>query len=96
MPIFRDLEQCLVTIALVIVVIAAIVDYLEDWSHGATLVDLLFDTALNLFVAGTLLYIVKQRHIQPVHATAIWSKLSAILMKTSNAGSPGPEIYSRV
>ena len=57
----RDLERILVAIALVIVVLATILDWFDDWSTGASVADLLFDTIISGFVAGTLVYIWMQR-----------------------------------
>jgi DNA-binding CsgD family transcriptional regulator len=56
-----DLERTLVGLTLVLVFFAALFDYLEDASEGATYLDLFFDTFLNVFVIGTLLYIWRKR-----------------------------------
>ena len=56
-----DLERFLVSISLALVFASALFDYIEDFSEGATYIDFLFDTCLNLFVIGTLLYIWKKR-----------------------------------
>ena len=56
-----DLERFLVSITLALVFASALFDYIEDFSEGATYIDFLFDTCVNLFVIGTLLYIWKKR-----------------------------------
>ena len=56
-----DLERVLVGIALVAIFFSALFDYAEDFSEGARHIDLLFDTLLNAFVIGTLLYIWHKR-----------------------------------
>lgn len=61
MAIFKDLEQGLTSTTLAIVIATALFDYHDDWSQGATIANLLLDTLVNIFIAGTLLYILKQR-----------------------------------
>ena len=56
-----DLERTLVSIAMVVILFSAIFDYFEDIAEGSTYINLLFDTFLNLFVMGTLLYIWRKR-----------------------------------
>lgn len=56
-----DLERFLVGLSLAVVFLSALFDYVEDISEGGTYIELLFDTALNFFVIGTLLYIWRKR-----------------------------------
>ncbi|MEP0177119.1 MAG: LuxR C-terminal-related transcriptional regulator [Paraglaciecola sp.] len=56
-----DLERTLVSLTLILVFFSALFDYLEDASEGASYIDLFFDTFLNAFVIGTLLYIWRKR-----------------------------------
>ncbi len=57
----RDLERTLTAIALVMLVVAAVLDLIHDADDGATVLDLILDTVFNGFVAGTLIYIWVQR-----------------------------------
>ena len=56
-----DLERFLVSVALSVVFISGLFDYIEDFLEGANYIDLLFDTALIVFVLGTLVYIWRKR-----------------------------------
>ena len=56
-----DLERFMVGLSLAVVFLTALFDYVEDISEGGTYIDLLFDTALNFFVIGTLVYIWRKR-----------------------------------
>ena len=56
-----DLERTLVSVALIVVLFSALFDYAEDISEGDTYINLLFDTFLNVFVIGTLMYIWRKR-----------------------------------
>lgn len=56
-----DVERVLVTIALVIVLVSALLDYFEDASAGASWLDLAVDSLLNIFIVFTLFYIWRKR-----------------------------------
>jgi len=56
-----DVERVLVSMTLMVVFLSALFDYMEDTSAGATSIDLVFDTGVNVFVMATLLYIWRKR-----------------------------------
>jgi DNA-binding CsgD family transcriptional regulator len=52
-----DYERILVSLAIAVVLFSAIFDYFDDIGEGATFIDIVFDSLVNVFVVSTLLYI---------------------------------------
>ncbi len=57
----NDIERQIVTIALLAVFLGGLIDYYDDITQGATIIELILDTILNVFILGVLFYIWKKR-----------------------------------
>jgi len=61
MKINRDFEQILGISALLVVILAASIDFIEDLNEGSGLIQIALDVLSNGFVAATLIYILVLR-----------------------------------